>query len=298
MIIHVVNPGDTIYMISKQYGVEENKIIHDNQLSDPNKIIPNQTLIISNDEKQHRVKFGETLHSIAITYNVSIEDLMKENPQIKDPNKIEAESIITIPTSQKKQITVNGYAYPTENLFGVMNALSSLSSLSVFGYQVGADGSLSNIQDSRIIQVAEMAGVIPRMVITNISDNGSFDSNIAHEILNSEQIQNTLLDNILQVMKQKDYKGLNIDFEFVYPADKEKYNNFLKKAADRLHENGYLLYTSLPPKISGDQSGLLYEAQDYPTQGKIADKVILMKYDGYGPPSPIAPIRFIKSVLD
>ena len=95
-------------------------------------------------------------------------------------------------------------------------------------------------------------------------------------------------------MKEKGYQGLNIDFENVFPADRENYNQFLQRAVDRLHPEGYSVSTALAPKISGEQKGLLYEAHDYEAHGRIVDFVVLMTYEwGYrfGPPQAISPLN-------
>lgn len=57
----------------------------------------------------------------------------------------------------------------------------------------------------------------------------------------------------------------------------------------------------MPPKISGQQQGLLCEAHDYASQGQIADFVTLMTYEwGWagGPPLAIAPINEVQRVLN
>src|SRR5690606_16503226 len=110
-------------------------------------------------------------------------------------------------------------------------------------------------------------------------------------ILSSIDLQNTLLTNIVNTMKRKGYRGLNIDFENVLPSDREPYNRFLQRAKARMDQEGYFLSTALAPKTSGEQKGLLYEAHDYPAHGRIADFVILMTYEwGYrlGPPQAIS----------
>ena len=59
--------------------------------------------------------------------------------------------------------------------------------------------------------------------------------------------------------------------------------------------------SSLAPKTSGNQKGLLVEAHDYPVHGRLLDFVVLMTYEwGYrkGPPQAISPINQIKLVLD
>ena len=67
------------------------------------------------------------------------------------------------------------------------------------------------------------------MVITNIGEEGGFDSDLASTILGNTAIQDTLLDNIVRILEEKNYSGLDIDFEYVYPSDRENYNNFLER---------------------------------------------------------------------
>ena len=109
------------------------------------------------------------------------------------------------------------------------------------------------------------------------------------------------MDNIINTLKNKNYYGLDIDLEYIYPADKEKYNAFLRKTVSRLKPLGYVVTTALATKTSGDLKGLLYEAHDYPVHGLIADHVILMTYEwGYTsePAMAVAPINQVKKILD
>jgi spore germination protein len=130
---------------------------------------------------------------------------------------------------------------------------------------------------------------------------GSFSSELASTILNSDQVQNTLLNNVVEVLRTKNYYGLDIDFEYIFPRDREAYNNFVRKVVDRLRPLGYMVATALAPKISPTQPGLLYEAHDYAAHGKLVDHVILMTYEWgytYGPPMAVAPIKEVRRVLD
>jgi spore germination protein len=106
---------------------------------------------------------------------------------------------------------------------------------------------------------------------------------------------------IINTMMEKQYTGLNVDFENVLPADRELYNQFMQRAADRMHKEGYFISSALAPKLSAEQQGLLYTAHDYPAHGKIADFVVLMTYEWgwrFGPPQAISPLNQIKRVLD
>jgi spore germination protein len=87
----------------------------------------------------------------------------------------------------------------------------------------------------------------------------------------------------------------------VYSFDREAYNQFSRRLAELLHRVGAVLGVALAPKISPDQSGLLYEAHDYRAQGEAADFIYLMTYEWgylYGPPMAVSPINQVRRVLD
>ena len=201
----------------------------------------------------------------------------------------------------KTTILVNGYAYPTIDSTVLQQTLPYLTYLSIFSYHVTALGDLITIFDDTLIQTARNNSVAPMMVITNIDESGSFSSELAHSILNNESIQDRLLNTCLNIMQQKQYYGIDLDFEYIFPSDKEAYNNFLNKAVTLLHPYNFIVATALAPKVSGDQKGTLYEAHDYAFHGKTVDHVILMTYEWgytYGPPQAVAPINQVQKVLD
>jgi spore germination protein len=159
---------------------------------------------------------------------------------------------------------------------------------------------LKPINDKPLIDAARAAGVAPVMVITNLSESG-FNSDLAKTILTNMEVQDRLLNNVVETLRTKNYRGLDIDFEYIYPENREDYNNFLRKVSTRLRPLGYTITTALAPKTAADQKGLLYEAHDYPVHGALVDHVILMTYEwGYtfGPPLAVAPINEIRKVLN
>jgi len=274
------------------------EIIRANQLSNPNLLIIGQSLVIPTQDDIHIVRPGESLWSIANQYGVSLQALIQEN-QIQNPSLIYPGQIIRIP---KPTIEVNGYLTRTgtsgEQILRYTGEF--LTYLSMFSYRIQADGSLIPLNDESVLAMARQMGVVPLMTITNFAERG-FSSDLAHALLTSPETQEELLSNILNIMSEKGFEGLNIDFEYVYPDDRELYNQFLARAADAMHSNNYSISTALAPKIRADQPGLLYEAHDYPVHGELADFVILMTYEwGWsgGPPMAIAPINEVRRVLD
>lgn len=303
MIIHVVRKGESLYSISRLYGVSANKISTDNELSNPEQLVVGQTLVIIGGARKHTVAPGQSIYSIAKLYGLNVKDILAANPQITSPGKISVGQVINIPAGPGKlgTIEVNGYTFPNISMEVLRKTLPHLTYLSIFSHEVNPDGTLRPINDAPLVQAARAAKVAPLMVITNLEAGGGFSSDVARSILRNNTVQDRLLDNVIQNLKNKNYHGLDIDFEYVYPEDREYYNNFLRKTVARLKPLGYTVTTALAPKTSADQKGLLYEAHDYPVHGALATHVILMTYEWgytYGPPMAVAPINEIRKVLN
>lgn len=302
MIIHVVK-SESLYEISKLYGVSYNKIISDNELTNPAELVVGQTLVILNGPRKHRILPGQSLYGIAKMYDVTIANLYAANPILNNSIIIYPGQIINIPPSPPKlgSLEVNAYALPGTDMDVLAKTLPSLTYLSIFSYQIQPNGTLKDINDVPLITAARKAKVAPMMVVTNLKEGGGFDSNLAHTILTNQNIQNTLLGNIIKTLKNKNYYGLDIDLEYIFPEDKQNYNSFLRKTVTNLKSLGYPVTTALAPKPSGDIKGLLYEAHDYPVHGALASHVILMTYEwGYtaGPPLAVSPLNEVKKILD
>lgn len=302
VIIYTVKAGDSVYRIANQYGVTTNDVVYANQLSNPDRLAIGQALVIPVDYFEYTVKRGDSLYSIARRYNLTVSQLLEANPSITNPSMIFIGQSIRVPAGNKviRSIDVNGYAFPNIRDDALNNALPNLTFLSIFSYQVREDGSVVPINDQGLINTAWNNNVKPFMVITNIGESGGFNSDLASTILYDENIKNTLINNVIQILNEKNYAGLDIDFEYVYPSDREAYNNFLRVVADRIKPLGYILTTAVAPKISANQPGLLYEAHDYPVHGEVADHVIIMTYEWgytYGPPMAVAPINEVERVL-
>jgi spore germination protein len=296
---YIVQPGDTLWGIARAYDTTVQTIARENGIEDPDRITPGTVLYLP--VPRHRVQPGETLWQIARKYGVPLQTLIAVN-RIDSPDRISAGTVLAIPRRERPPMNVNGFLYRLgEDAAPIVEESGRyLTYLSPFAYLIREDGTLQSIDDAPAVQAARSAGAVPMMAITNFTAT-SRGENLASAVLNNPQTVELLLTEIIREMRAKGYRGLNVDLENVLPADREAYNRFLQRAVDRLHAEGFFVSTSLAPKTSAEQAGLLYEAHDYEAHGRIADFVILMTYEwGYrkGPPQPISPLDQIERVLD
>ncbi|MZP30425.1 LysM peptidoglycan-binding domain-containing protein [Heliobacterium undosum] len=301
MFIHVVRPGENLFAIARLYGIRPEEIERINQLPNPERLLIGQAILIPVAIRTHTVAAGESLYAIARRYGVTVQALARAN-NLAPSAILSPGTVLTIPPRVRRPVDVNAYL----ETMGETGARLTrdvgffLTYLSLFSYRVNAAGDLSTLNAGPPVEAALAAGVAPIMTITNFED-GTFSSEIARAVLSSLEVQNRLFDNIERILRAQRYRGINVDFEYLFPADRELYNRFLRRLVARFRPQGYLLSTALAPKTSPTQAGTLYEAHDYPVHGQLMDFVVLMTYEwGWsgGPPLPVAPIPQVRAVLD
>lgn len=303
MIIYTTRPGDTVWRIARQYGVSPSRIISDNAISDPQNLPTGQALIILIPETVYTVQAGDTLSSIAARFSMTEIELLQNNPSLLSTPYLRAGQSIVIHFQDAKlrDIYINGYAYPyiQENI--LRRALPYLTYLTIFGYGFTEEGELIPIDDQNMIVMAYRYKTAPVMLLSSITEDGNFSGQRASLLFRSTELQDKVLDNIVIVMREKGYLGLDIDFEYVAPGNAGDFQNFLRRAVERMHAEGYFVNVDLAPKTSASQAGLLYEAHDYAAIGALADTVLLMTYEWgytYGPPMAVAPLNSVRRVVE
>lgn len=303
MIIHVVTAGETLQAIANQYGVTPELIIAQNELPNPDNLVVGQSIGIRIPDVVHTVVEGDTLFAIAQEYDVNPNQILMNNPQIAANESLNPGQQVVISYEGDEvlgNVVINGYAYPFINRETLRKTLPFLTYLSIFTYGFTPEGDLILPDDDELIALAREFGVGPVMMLAPMDAQGAFSSQIAHDMFANPEGQARLIENIVTTMRNKGYVGLDIDFEFILPEDKQAFLNFITAVNNRLDQEGFLTFVALAPKTSGEMVGLLYEAHDYPTIGAVADYVLLMTYEwGYtfGPPMATAPINNVRRVL-
>ncbi|MEF2291278.1 LysM peptidoglycan-binding domain-containing protein [Virgibacillus dokdonensis] len=263
---YVVQTGDTLAQIAKNYHVALADLAAVNNLTETSIIYEGQ--LLSLPYFLYLVEPGDSIWQLAHRFGVTTAEILQVNFLVQ-PSIIYPGTIIRIPFPAKPKKQVCAYTIQLDQQ-GKQDMLMNgrlLTYVNPFSYQVNPDGSLTSLPDERILEAAKEMNVAPLLVLSNIKA-GEFDSDTAAAILRDVQLQDKVITNALTIMNDKGYRGININFEYVYPEDRDRYTEFLKRMVRRLHPQGYLVTTAVAPKTSSDQQGLLYEAHDYEAQEK------------------------------
>lgn len=302
MIIYEVQPGDTIYSIAEKYNIPAERLIIDNGLINPNKLVVGQSIVIVYPKQTYTIQEGDSLNSIASAYNISVKQLLRNNPMLSDRTYLYPGETLTIDYDLEKigDISTNGYAYPYISKDLLRYVLPYLTYLTLFTYGLTLNGELIQIDDTEIIKMAREYKVAPLMLISTILNVGDFSTELTHIILNNKSIQEHLIQNIINNMKVKGYFGLYINFGFILEVDSPNYVDFIKELTESLVQEGFEICVALAPNIV-DQSGVIYKGHDYEGLGKIVTAVLLMTYDwgkALGPTTSVAPVNMMRQVFD
>ena len=304
MVIYTVKNGDSIYNIARAYGTTPERIIADNDLRDPAGLVVGQTIVIQQPLVSYRVRSGDTVYSISQQFGISLNQLYRNNPVLMGGNNLIVGQPLNIVLPQPiydREIDVNGYVYPNVSRETLMRTLPYLTYITVFTYGIRENGELIQVDDEEIIELARQYGVAPIMQISSITERGTFSTEAAARLFANEALQDQVIEELITVLEEKRYAGVDVDFEYVEGQYAEAYVAFLEKLHARLNPLGYEVFVAVAPKYSADQPGLLYEGHDYPGLGAAADGILLMTYEwGYsrGEPQAVSPVDKVRRVVD
>ena len=143
MKIHVVQPGNSVWSISRQYGVNPNRIIEANKLQENQNLVVGQALVIPSTETSYRVRPGDSLWSISNRFGVSVESILKLN-NITLPSTLTPGQVLRIPEKSKNYgvIETNAFIQPStpEKEAALVNEVGEyLTYISPFSYRLAAD---------------------------------------------------------------------------------------------------------------------------------------------------------------
>jgi spore germination protein YaaH len=212
---------------------------------------------------------------------------------------------VTNPISKKLVLGYGTYYYSGDN--SSYNSLTKYGSyideLATHTFSINSSGSLvitGGGFPSSQVSYANSEGIKTLAAIRN-EEGDRFSGALASTILNNPEVKSKLIDDILNTVQTKNYKGVNIDFEMLNSKDRDTYTAFIKEVSEKLHKDGYILTLAVPAKTFDSAKAYWTYAYDYKQLGTYADQVVLMTYDEHwqsGTPGPIASVGWVQQVVN
>ncbi|WML41852.1 glycoside hydrolase family 18 protein [Neobacillus sp. OS1-2] len=305
MQIHVIKSNESLTTIASSYHTTVQDIIEANELPNPNNLVVGQAIVIPIIGHFYFVQSGDSLFTIARKVGVPYQELATIN-RINVNQPLNVGLRLYIPQAKKRSAEFNAYVEPRGTTVAPVlensarDAAPYLTYLAPFSFQARRDGTLKEPLLNNFPAIAKANRNVLMMVINN-QENDQFSDELGRILLNDSATQNKFINNIVATAKKYGFRDIHFDFEFLRPADREAYNNFLRKAKQRFKSEGWLMSTALAPKTSATQKGKWYEGHDYKAHGEISDFVVIMTYEwGYsgGPAMAVSPIGPVRKVLE
>ena len=253
------------------------------------------------------VRAGDTLEAIASEFNREVSELSEIN-QIPYPYRMAVGQALLIPERNendvsRRSVQSGGYAYPFISNWVLDQTLPYLTKLFIFSYGFTTEGELIPPARSEdfMLEKAGQTGVLPILVLTPLGADGRFSNILIQRMVNDSTVKENLINHLLEVVQEKGYAGVDVDFEYILAEDRDLFTSFVAELSEAMREIGKTVSVALAPKTSADQQGLLYQGKDYGGLGAVADEVLLMTYEWgytYGPAMAVAPLNKVRQVVE
>ena len=148
----VAKNGDTLFKLSKEYGISLKELMHKNDFNDANELIEGKVVIIPSrdlnktkyidDRLKYKVKEGDTIYGIAKRYKVTSKDIISQN-NLDIASHLQLNQIILLPA---------GAIYPKESNQKKLKSATK----KVFYHQKSKEEKLSDISKIHNIPVSEV----------------------------------------------------------------------------------------------------------------------------------------------
>lgn len=302
METYVVQPGDTIDDIALRFGISADKLIIENELTDPNQLVPGEVIVITFPSQTYTVLQGDTLESIAASFNISVSEILRNNPFVANIGAIYPGEVLTISYNRIGSVATHGYTNTFISRNILRKTLPYLTYLSIFNYRTVENGELSGSNaDLDIIEEAKEYGVIPLMLMTALSVQGEVDMELVYRVLIDEEVENRLFENVLRTVRENGYYGVNLSAQFITEENQNLFYTHTRKLSEMLRQEGYQLHITFNPRIETVNKEVSFEIINYEDFANLVDTMIFLQYKwgiSSSPPAPVISLSNLSIFLD
>lgn len=200
-------------------------------------------------------------------------------------------------TAVKKVIGYTTYYYNGDisSYNSMVNNTSTIDEIASATHTTDGYGNLTGLMPSNQITYANSKNISPYVLIGN-----NYDGNVAKTLLESASNRQNFVNNLINIIKTNNYKGVNIDIEGIFSYDRSYFTTFMSEIYSSLKPLGYSVTVAVPAKTNDSSTNTWNYAYDYAAISKYADQVQIMAYDEHypgGSPGAVASIGWVTNVV-
>ncbi|WP_170119270.1 LysM peptidoglycan-binding domain-containing protein [Tumebacillus permanentifrigoris] len=259
------------------------------------------------------VKSNETLADLSQRYGITHEELRQLNPGLQeivvgDVVKVWTHGGETREPKAGQQFVLGFYAGPMGvSLPGSQASLHQHSALLSaiapywFDLHLGSAGQIKSRVAAATIRTqvadAHRRGVKVLASIHNTDKRpGTSRTQVLHSAITANRT--VFVRNVLRLVEEYGFDGVNLDFERLKPGDTANYTAFVRELASQLHGQGKLLVVD----VLGDANHQPFSMDfDYPGLAASVDYLGIMTYDEHKPaqgsPGPVASLPWVERTV-
>jgi len=334
VITYIVQQGDSLYQIARQFGTQVESIIQLNRLQTTNLsigqelVIPQYTEAVVNVGRANIRSGPGTNYSVVQTVTSSARlpvietnrnwirvSLHNGNPGWISRNLV---NINTYDGSKPILSLVGFYTLqesPTlpSSFRSFVDNSAQISVLPLFMYRFNREdptsiekfGQFSDNDVETLVAIAHRNNVMIMPVIHNLLYEGGGQEasrEVIKAMVATPQSRSTAIANIIALIDRFGFDGANIDIEDVYMDDSERLSSFYTELGRAMNERGYFLSASVPARIRDyPPFNPFSDPFDYKTIGEAVDQFIVMLYNEHGwpgsGPGPVVSSGWMNKVI-
>ena len=142
------------------------------------------------------------------------------------------------------------------------------------------EGNVASKADKKLVQWAHSQNKQVWALYSN-----SFDPERTTESLSTFERRDRTIKQLLDLMKQYDLDGMNIDYENVNVEDRDSLTQFVRELTPQFHRQGLVVSIDVTPKSTSDMWSRFLDRE---ALGQSVDYMIVMAYDEHWASSPTA----------
>ncbi|QIA26992.1 glycoside hydrolase family 18 [Thermaerobacter sp. PB12/4term] len=163
--------------------------------------------------------------------------------------------------------------------------------LSPFWYSVRADGSIVDRSDRDLRDFAARENIKLMPLFNNHEGTDAF--------LHDAGARRRAVTNIVHLVRQHGYGGVQIDFQLLEPQSRQELTTFLRELRQALPEDKAITVSVIPHRHQEDSAQHSKDAYSYKGLAQYA-RIVLMAYDRHGEltgPGPVSPLDWVGEVV-